>query len=89
MEPTIATFSSRASREKLSLVGPGTGVEQLRALFPAKILRAEQFRHRDNLRAFRRRLANAPLGLGEILGRIFRTRHLNEAERELPLMVPV
>ena len=84
-EPTITTSSSRARRVKLSLVGPGIGSARSNRsarLFAAEILRAEQFLHADDLRAFARRFADAPFGLGQILVGIFGAGHLDQAERE-------
>ena len=84
-EPTITTPSSRGQpREAL---GGGAGdrlgqVEQLGILFAAEVLRAEQLLQADDLRAAAGRLADAPLGLGQVLVGIERAGHLDQAHAE-------
>ena len=85
----MTTDKFAASREKLSLVGPGIGSARSNRsalLLAAKVLRAEQLLHADDLRAVARRLADAPLGLGQVLRWILRAGHLDEADAELRLV---
>ena len=81
----ITTPSSAASRVNASLVGPGIGSarsNRSRILFAAEVLRPEQLLQADDLRPAPGRLADAPLGLGEILVGVLRAGHLDQAHAE-------
>ncbi len=57
-------------------------VEAVGVLLAAEVLRAEQFLQTDNLRAVAGGFADAPDGLLQILGRVGRAAHLDEADAE-------
>ena len=75
---------ARQVRETLAGgAGDGLGeIEQFGALLAAEILRAEEFLHADNLRAFPGGVADAPLGFCQILVGVHAAGHLDQAHAE-------
>ena len=75
---------ARQTRKALA-GGAGNGLRQVEQVGPflaAEILRAEEFLHADNLRAFAGGFANAPLGFRQILVGVERAGHLDQAHAE-------